>query len=399
MGLTFDALGRMVEQARGSSYTQIIYSPSGYKLALMNGQNLQKAFCPLPGGATAVYGSSGTIAYYRHTDWLDSSRFASTPSRTKYFDVAYAPYGEDYADSGTTDLNFTGQNQDTVSGLYDFIYREYHPNSGRWIQPDPAGLGAANPANPQTWNRYTYVGNMPLNAVDPLGLKIAEGGDVFYHDQNSLAGLDEFDLAARGILPIGGEAGFCPAQFTGCVRANGGTLGVRFDGTLSQFIFGEVGENGDAISALEVSRIRLRLGACDGVSPADFNYNVKQDYRDESGKLVQQTARQHIISGHIFPGEAGNTLYAVHPAGPNYTNTVFQNVVMYNAATFLFGSKSVDSSGHLVFDLNFPVTVNPYNKLPAVIGIDLYTYPVTPLTHNRLVLNKDCSTVRTSFPY
>src|SRR5437588_2254466 len=136
----------------------------------MNGQNLQKAFCPLPGGATAVYGSSGTIAYYRHTDWLDSSRFASTPSRTKYFDVAYAPYGEDYADSGTTDLDFTGQNQDTVSGLNDFMFREYSPSSSRWIQPDPSGLGAVSMSNPQSWNRYAYVGNSPMNMVDPLGL-------------------------------------------------------------------------------------------------------------------------------------------------------------------------------------------------------------------------------------
>jgi RHS repeat-associated protein len=171
VNVTFDALGRMIEQARGSSYTQIIYSPTGGKLALMNGQSLQKAFVGLPGGAAAVYNSSG-IAYYRHSDWLGSSRFASTTSRTKYFDVAYAPYGEDYGNSGTTDLSFTGQNQDTVSGLYDFMYREYHPVSGRWIQPDPAGLGVANPTNPQTWNRYAYVANTPLDSVDPFGLWI-----------------------------------------------------------------------------------------------------------------------------------------------------------------------------------------------------------------------------------
>jgi len=61
----------------------------------------------------------------------------------------------------------------------DFLYREYHANSGRWIQPDPAGLGAANPANPQTWNRYAYVANNPLNAVDPLGLTIGAAFDVF----------------------------------------------------------------------------------------------------------------------------------------------------------------------------------------------------------------------------
>ncbi len=105
----------------------------------MNGQTLQKAFCPLPGGGTAVYTSSG-LAYYRHADWLGSSRFASAPSRTKYFDVAYAPYGEDYADSGTTDLNFTGQNQDELSAMYDFLYRNYIPISGRWFSPETFGL-------------------------------------------------------------------------------------------------------------------------------------------------------------------------------------------------------------------------------------------------------------------
>ena len=169
VGLTYDALGRMVEQARGSSYTQIVYGPGGERLALMNAQTLTKAFVPLPLGDTAVYAASG-LAYYRHGDWLGSSRFASTPSRGKYFDVAYAPYGEDYANSGTTDLSFTGQNQDTTTGMYDFLNREYHPVQGRWISPDPAGLAAVDMSNPQTWNRYGYVANMPLTSIDPLGL-------------------------------------------------------------------------------------------------------------------------------------------------------------------------------------------------------------------------------------
>jgi RHS repeat-associated protein len=41
--------------------------------------------------------------------------------------------------------------------LYDFLYREHSPVQGRWLSPDPAGMAAANPADPQTWNRYAYV--------------------------------------------------------------------------------------------------------------------------------------------------------------------------------------------------------------------------------------------------
>jgi hypothetical protein len=36
--------------------------------------------------------------------------------------------------------------------------------------PDPAGLAAVNPTNPQSWNRYSYVLNNPLALVDPSGL-------------------------------------------------------------------------------------------------------------------------------------------------------------------------------------------------------------------------------------
>jgi RHS repeat-associated protein len=173
--MIYDALDRMIEQTRGSAHREVAYGPYGLKLALMNGQTLVNAFVKLPGGARAVYNSSG-LAYYRHADNLGSSRLATTPTRTKYYDVAYAPYGEDYDGSGTTaDLAFTDQNQDTVSGgwsgnLYDFMFREYRTAHGRWASPDPAGLGVVNPSNPQSWNRYAYANNGPLDSVDPMGL-------------------------------------------------------------------------------------------------------------------------------------------------------------------------------------------------------------------------------------
>jgi RHS repeat-associated protein len=132
----------MVEQNRSGTYTQIVYAPTGGKLALMSGQSLAKAFIPLPGQTTAVYTSSG-LDHYRHSDWLGSARLTSSPSRTVLSAVAYAPYGETYAQYGTADLSFTGMNSDTTSGDYDFLFREYS-TQGRWASPDPAGLAVVD---------------------------------------------------------------------------------------------------------------------------------------------------------------------------------------------------------------------------------------------------------------
>jgi RHS repeat-associated protein len=169
--LIYDAFGQMVEQQNGSAYTEILYSPVG-KTALMNGQTLSKAFVNLPGGATAIYNSTG-LAYYRHSDWLGSSRLTSTQARTRYSSSAYAPFGEQYKVAGTSDASFTGQNADTATSLYDFIFREHSPSQGRWISPDPAGVAAVDPTDPQSWNRYAYVLNNPLALIDPLGLEDA----------------------------------------------------------------------------------------------------------------------------------------------------------------------------------------------------------------------------------
>lgn len=194
--VTYDALGRMVEKAVGTTYTQIVYGPSGSKLAAMNGQTLLKAFIPLPGGGTAVYTSAG-LAYYRHSDHLGSSRLATTPSRTLYSSTAYAPFGEPYAQAGTTDLSFTGQDQDTASGMHDFLARKYTTTSGRWLSPDPAGLAAVDPSNPQTWNRYAYVMNNPMSLIDPFGedcysagtpgsQDCGAGGSLMWQDMSAL---------------------------------------------------------------------------------------------------------------------------------------------------------------------------------------------------------------------
>jgi RHS repeat-associated protein len=78
----------------------------------------------------------------------------------------------------------------TITGLYDFMFREYNPVHGRWISPAPAGMAAADPTNPQTWNLYAYVGNSPLDMIDPIGMRgrIGRGTMVASAPRNTARG-------------------------------------------------------------------------------------------------------------------------------------------------------------------------------------------------------------------
>lgn len=209
--VVYDALGRAVEV---NGAWQYLYGPDGRKLAVMQGQSLVRADIPLPGGDEAVYQGS-TLAYYRHADWQGSSRLASTPASTIYSARAFTPYGAVYDESGgSNDRDFTGVMQDIAPNKYDFLMREYEPVAGRWFSPDPAGLAAVDPNNPQSWNRYAYVNGNPLNYVDPTGLlttcPVADGEPVCP---------DPSDPGAPGVG--GGHSKLCTNAFP---RGFGGLL-------------------------------------------------------------------------------------------------------------------------------------------------------------------------------
>jgi RHS repeat-associated protein len=115
---------------------------------------------------------------YNHPDWLGSARLFSSASRVASAATSYAPFGEGYA-GGIEWVQFTSTgNEWTVTptgnnqggSLDDFLFRRYSPSQGRWISPDPAGLAAVDPTNPQSWNRYAYALNNPLSFIDPSGL-------------------------------------------------------------------------------------------------------------------------------------------------------------------------------------------------------------------------------------
>jgi RHS repeat-associated protein len=63
-----------------------------------------------------------------------------------------------------------GTYQRDGNGLDYAVNRYYMPGSGRFTTPDPLGVGAADMADPASWNRFGYAMGDPINFNDPSGL-------------------------------------------------------------------------------------------------------------------------------------------------------------------------------------------------------------------------------------
>jgi RHS repeat-associated protein len=63
----------------------------------------------------------------------------------------------------TFNLRMPGQYYDRESNLFYNYFRDYDPQTGRYVQSDPIGLRGG-------FNTYSYIGGNPLSYSDPMGL-------------------------------------------------------------------------------------------------------------------------------------------------------------------------------------------------------------------------------------
>jgi RHS repeat-associated protein len=177
----YDANGLRVQKTIGSAQTSYLYDLSGNVVAEDYGSGWAPGYVYAGGQLIAEYKNSTT--YFVHGNHLGSSSILTSVAGSVVDCNAFYPFGEQdisiCISSNITSHKFTGDERDTETNLDHTWFRKYTSAQGRWMTPDPAGLAAVDPTNPQSWNRYAYVLNDPLDFADPLGLDCGDAGWEF----------------------------------------------------------------------------------------------------------------------------------------------------------------------------------------------------------------------------
>lgn len=147
----------------------------------------KKHFITAAGGTVAVIvctavpctSTANTSTQYWHKDHLGSVSVVTNAAGAVVERLAYEPFGKRRNSNGVTDTNgtltptstdrgYTGHEHMAEVGMINMNGRIYDPGLGRFVSADPIIQSASNL---QSYNRYSYIWNNPLNGTDPSGYK------------------------------------------------------------------------------------------------------------------------------------------------------------------------------------------------------------------------------------
>lgn len=130
--------------------------------------------------------------YWVHQDPVAKSQRLTDASGSVVSWIELDPWGGETGRSANSALQpkkYTSYERDGNGGD-EALMRRYEGRWNRFAQPDPAD-GSYDYADPQSFNRYAYVGNDPVNFVDPTGLYEACVHEAMTKFLAKLAGLSD----------------------------------------------------------------------------------------------------------------------------------------------------------------------------------------------------------------
>jgi RHS repeat-associated protein len=223
----YDGLGQRVQTSQAGVTKRYFYDINGsvvaeYEATGGTGYGALKRLNIKAGGrllAVDEVQTDGTkVTSYLMADRQGSTRVLMNASGAVTSRHDYFPFGEElgagngapgsstgmrtaaqgYSAADNVRQRYADTRLDDATGLDHTLWRKLETRSGRWTTPDPYGK-SLRVANPQSFNRYAYVRNDPVNARDRTGLDDCAGE---YND----TGRCTID-GGRGILSISDDPG------------------------------------------------------------------------------------------------------------------------------------------------------------------------------------------------
>ncbi len=164
----YDPFGRRLWKEVGGRRTHYFHAEEGL-VAEYDGTGKEiRSYGFKPGSlwtTDPLFMKEGSEVYFYHNDHLGTPVILTASSGRIVWSARYGAFGAAEVDPASlveNNLRFPGQYYDAETGLHYNFQRTYHPGLGRYLEPDPLGVGGS--ANP-----YGYPQD-PVNVIDPLGL-------------------------------------------------------------------------------------------------------------------------------------------------------------------------------------------------------------------------------------